>query len=177
MATTGRNSTTTQRNGRAASFGRRSNTLGRIWQNAAAGTQGRLAQRAACGHDSGEETTMRLDWITQQLNIGDPRGNLPPRRRIPKTPRHRSRLAEGGRNNIKKSNVKWLTPSFLTLSSSHFSLRWPLFNRVVGVPELVSGQECLSLRARGELHRLRMSFMVPDADVNPLRLFVPTSHT
>ena len=32
MATTGRNSTTTQRNGRAASFGRRSNTLGRILQ-------------------------------------------------------------------------------------------------------------------------------------------------
>ena len=53
---------------------------------------------------------MRLDCITQQLNMGTRAGTCRLAAESRRLPRHRSRLAEGGRNNIKKSNVKWLTP-------------------------------------------------------------------
>ena len=59
-----------------------------------------------------KETTMRLEWIYRAAEHGDPRRRLPPGGRSPKTPRHRPRLAEGGRNHIKKRNIKWLAPFF-----------------------------------------------------------------
>jgi hypothetical protein len=55
-----------------------------------------------------KETTMRLDWMTEQLHMGTRAGRLPPGGRSPKTARHRSRLAKGGKRDLEKSNIKWL---------------------------------------------------------------------
>ncbi len=73
-----------------------------------------------------KETTMRLDCITQQLNMGTRAGTCRLAAESRRLPRHRSRLAEGGRNNIKKSNVKWLTPlSFPSLRPARRRIRFP----------------------------------------------------
>ena len=70
MATTERNSTITPRDGRPPDAGG-ARTLWDGSGNAAAGTQGRLAQRACCGpHSEGDDDEIRLDWISEQLNTG-----------------------------------------------------------------------------------------------------------
>ena len=95
-----------------ARSGTHSGSPGTLWHRSrdpAAGSQGRLAKRAACGDDS-ERNHHETGLDYGAAEHGNPRGNLPPCRRSPKTSRRRSRLEEGDRNNSKDRNIKWLTP-------------------------------------------------------------------
>jgi hypothetical protein len=77
-----------------------------------------------------KETTMRLEWIYRAAEHGDPRRRLPPGGRSPKTPRHRPRLAEGGRNHIKKRNIKWLAPFFDDIKKRNIKWLAPFFDDI-----------------------------------------------
>ena len=128
---TGHNSTTAHRDRRANSFGgartlwNRSGTLGRA-------PRGRLAQRIAGGNDfeGNNDETELLDWITSRLNRGsraEPAGGC---RRLPQTPRHRSRPTQGGRINCQKSKLNGY-PFFPSVNPSR---KEPVLDRACAQP-------------------------------------------
>ena len=63
-----------------------------------------------------KETTMKLDCITAQSNMGTRTGTCRLAAESRKRLAANRAFAQGGRNNIEKGNIKWLTPSQQTLA-------------------------------------------------------------